>query len=216
MTRTAAVLIIGNEILTGKIQDQNLGYLAAELFQLGVRLRRAVVCADEIETIVSELNALRVAHDVVFTSGGVGPTHDDLTLRCTEAHLRMADVPEGARLLNNAEVPWPTVVVENVYVFPGVPEIFRMKFPVVREHLRGNVRFHSRAVYTHCEEGEVAALLSRLAEAHPEVSIGSYPRFRDPDHRLKVTFDGVDEGAIARALEAFVQALPAEVVVRVE
>jgi molybdenum cofactor synthesis domain-containing protein len=173
LARTAAALIIGNEILTGKVQEQNVAFLAKELFALGVALRRVVVCVDEIDVIVADLDALRTTHDVVFTSGGVGPTHDDVTIaaiakafgrkvvrapemewlirkyyaeRVTDGHLRMADVPEGATLVRSAEMPWPTVQIENVYVLPGVPEIFRAKFPVLRDRLREGAPFVSRAV----------------------------------------------------------------------
>jgi molybdenum cofactor synthesis domain-containing protein len=242
MARTAAALIIGNELLTGKVQDQNLHFLARELFALGVSLRRVIVCPDEMDTIVADLDALRRTHDYVFTSGGIGPTHDDITVeavartfgrqvgrspevetmirkfygdRVTEAHLRLADVPEGAQLIRNASVPWPTVLIENVYVMPGVPEIFQLKFAVLRESLATDQPFVSDAVYTQCDEGELAALLQRLTREHPDVTIGSYPRWRDPDYRVKLTFDGTDPEAVHRATDALVESLPADKVVRV-
>jgi molybdopterin-biosynthesis enzyme MoeA-like protein len=243
MPRTAAALIIGNEILTGKIQESNLGYLGQELFKLGIVLARAVVCRDDVDVIVSDLNTLRANHDMVFTSGGVGPTHDDVTLPAvakafgrglvrapeierlirdyhgasvTPDHLRMADVPEGARLIANAEVPWPTVAIDNVYIFPGVPEIFRMKFPVLRAHLNQGARFYSRAVFTQCDEGEIAAGLTRVANRYADLFIGSYPRFRGQDYRLKVTVDGSDEARVARALDELVAQLPGDKIVRIE
>jgi len=242
-TRTAAALIIGNELLTGKIQEGNLAFLGQELFKLGIALRRVVMCTDDVDVIVRDLDALRSAHDFVFTSGGVGPTHDDVTLiavakafgrtltraepferlirdyhgaRATPDHLRMADVPEGARLLATEQVRWPTIVVENVYVFPGVPEIFRMKFPVVRDELAHGARFFSRAVFTRCDEGEIAAPLAAVAARYPETFVGSYPRFRDPDHSLKLTVDGADEQLVARALDEIIAFLPADKIVRVE
>ncbi len=243
MARTAAALIIGNELLTGKIQEGNLGYLGQELFKLGIVLARAVFCRDEIDVIAEDLNRLRATHDMVFTSGGVGPTHDDVTLpaiakafgtrlvraaeietlirdyhgaRVTEDHLRMADVPEGARLLASAEIPWPTVAIENVYVFPGVPEIFRMKFPVLRVHLDQGSGFHSRAVFTLCDEGEIASELTAVALRHPDLLIGSYPRFRDQEYRLKVTVDGADAAQVTRALGEVAAFIPAEKLVRIE
>ncbi|MFW6067407.1 MAG: competence/damage-inducible protein A [Myxococcota bacterium] len=242
MPKTAAALIIGNEILTGKIQEENVAFLARELFGLGVVLRRVVVCPDEMDVIVRDLDALRAEHDVVITSGGVGPTHDDITIdavarafgrsvvrsaeveslirghygdRVTAGHLRMANMPEGAQLIRNAELPWPTIHIGNVYVLPGVPAIFRRKFEAIRPHLRGEIPFVSRAVYTLCDEGEVAALLQRLAVEHPEVTIGSYPRFRDPEYRVKITFDARDATAVQAAADALVDALDPEKVVRV-
>ena len=242
-TRTAAALIIGNELLTGKIQEGNLAFLGQELFRLGIALRRVVMCTDEVDVIVRDLDALRSTHDIVFTSGGVGPTHDDVTLlavakafgrqlvraepferlirdyhgaRATADHLRMADVPEGARLLANEQVRWPTIVVDNVYVFPGVPEIFRMKFPVVRDELAQGARFFSRAVFTRCDEGEIAASLAAVAARYPDTFVGSYPRFRDPDHSLKLTVDGSDEQLVSRALDEIIAFLPPDKIVRVE
>jgi molybdenum cofactor synthesis domain-containing protein len=235
MTRTAAALVIGNEILTGKIQESNVAFLAKELFALGVRLRRVVVCPDEVSVIAADLTALREAHDVVFTSGGVGPTHDDVTIeavaqaldrevvrsaelerlvrgyfgaRTTEEHLRMADVPAGAELIRSGEMPWPTVAVENVYVFPGVPEIFRAKFPVIRDRLRTDAPFVSRAVYAHADEFELAPLLDAVAAAHPAVAIGSYLRWGKADYRVKLTIDGSDRSAVDQAVEALLAGLP--------
>ncbi|HEY8429710.1 MAG TPA: molybdopterin-binding protein [Sandaracinaceae bacterium] len=243
MARTAAALIIGNEILTGKTREANVQLLARELFRLGIALRRVIVCPDEIETIADDLNALRAAHDLVFTSGGVGPTHDDVTLpavarafgrplerspviealirahwgeRVTEGHLRMADVPAGAELVATDDVPWPVICVDNVCVLPGVPEIFEIKLMMLRERIGADVPFVSRALYTMCDEGEIAALLEEVARAHPSVDIGSYPRFRDPTYRVKLTFDGKSREAVDAALEACRAALPAEAIVRIE
>ncbi|MCA9529020.1 MAG: competence/damage-inducible protein A [Myxococcales bacterium] len=240
---TAAALIIGNEILTGKIDDTNTRYLARELFRLGVELRRVIVCPDDLDTIAADLNALRAAHDYVFTSGGVGPTHDDITIdgvalafgrpvvrseevaaiiahyygdRLTEEHLRMANMPEGAQLIRNAEVPWPTVVIENVYVLPGVPEIFKMKFRALEERFRTDAPFVSHAVYTLCDEGTIAARLSELAAQFPNLTIGSYMKWDDADYRVKITFDGRDADAVHAAADALVGSLPEEIVVRRE
>ncbi|MFW5877239.1 MAG: competence/damage-inducible protein A [Myxococcota bacterium] len=242
MPKTAAALIIGNEILTGKVQEQNVAFLAGELFGLGVVLRRVIVCPDEMDDIVADLNELRRGHDVVITSGGVGPTHDDITIdavarafgrdvvrsaevealirhhygdRVTAGHLRMANMPEGAQLVRSAEVPWPTIHLDNVYVLPGVPAIFRHKFDAIRPRLEGERPFVSRAVYTLCDEGEVAALLQRLTVEHPGVAIGSYPRFRDPEYRVKITFDGRDRTTVDAAADALVAALDPDKLVRV-
>lgn len=243
MARTAAALIIGNEILTGKVREANVQPLARELFRAGIALRRVIVCPDDVEVIARDLTTLRTTHDLVFTSGGVGPTHDDVTLpavarsfgrkvvrspiieelirgywgaRVTEGHLRMADVPEGAELLSTRDVPWPIVCIENVSVLPGVPEIFERKLVVLRERIGSDVPFVSRALYTLCDEGEIAALLEDVVRAHPGVEVGSYPRWSDPSYRVKLTFDGRDPAAVDAALEACRAALAPELVVRVE
>jgi molybdenum cofactor synthesis domain-containing protein len=244
MARTAAALIIGNEILTGKIQETNMRELATELFALGISLERVVICRDDVDTIAADLDHLRRTHDLVFTTGGVGPTHDDVTHRavaksfgrrvtrspelealirgalgerCTEGHLLMADLPEGATLMSSKEVRWPTVVLENVFVLPGLPKVFRLKLPGLREHLRGReAPFLSRAVYTTCDEGELAQPMAEVAARHTDVSIGSYPVTDRVDYRVKLTIDGTDRGSIDRAESALRAFIPRDKLVELE
>jgi molybdenum cofactor synthesis domain-containing protein len=240
--RTAAALVIGNEILSGKVADANVAYLARELRDLGVSLERVVVVPDDVETIATDLRALSAAYDVVFTSGGVGPTHDDVTIeavakafgrrvvrapefealirelygsRLTEAHLKMADVPEGAELVSNEQVRWPTVLVQNVYIFPGIPEIFRAKFPVLRERFR-QTPWHLRMVFTVLDEGVLKVPLDEIVARFPTVQLGSYPRLSDPEYHVKITLEAKDRAAVDAATEALVAALPPEGIVRVE
>jgi molybdenum cofactor synthesis domain-containing protein len=231
IVRTAAALLIGNELLSGKTVEANLNALAKTLRSLGIRLSRVVMVEDERDVIAREVAELSQSFDLVVTSGGVGPTHDDVTLesvaqafgtratvhptleqllrdtyeeRFTEGHLRMALVPDGANLVKSDEVHWPTVVMRNVWVFPGVPEIFRMKLTVLRENLRGPVEFHSRSVYTQLEEGDLKPLLDELVVRFPQVEIGSYPKWFDTRYKTKVTFDAHTENeseAASLALE---------------
>ena len=242
-SKSAAALVVGNELLSGKVQDENVVALARTLRALGIRLRRVVMVLDDVDTIAEEVRRLSKEHDVVFTSGGVGPTHDDLTVegvarafgrrvvmnptmeamlrahyreRCTEGHLHMALVPEGAELAVSREVTWPTIIVENVWLLPGVPEIFRMKLGVVRERLAGGIPFVSRAVFTMMDEGHLKPLLDAVVAAHPEVEVGSYPRWADPSYRTKLTFDARDADLVAAALDAFLKLLPAGEPQRVE
>ena len=232
---TAAALLIGNELLSGKIRDENLFDLARTLRSIGVRLERVLMVEDDREIIAREVRQLSDAFDVVFTSGGVGPTHDDLTLesvadafgvkalfddqleallrrsygdRFREGHRRMALVPEGAELVATGEVPWPTVVMRNVWVLPGVPQVFRMKLLAVRERLQGSHTFISRSVFTRMDEGHLKPLLDEIVAAHPEVDVGSYPRWGHPDYRTKLTFDGATQASVDAALDAFVALLP--------
>jgi molybdenum cofactor synthesis domain-containing protein len=244
MAKTAAALIIGNEILTGKVAEQNVYVLAKELFGLGVELRRIVVCPDEIDTIAHDLRQLKDQHDIVVTSGGVGPTHDDVTIkavakafdqkvvraiqyehllrdyygeRLTEMHLRMADVPEGARLLATPEMRWPTVAVDNVYVLPGVPQIFRAKVAILREELKGLGTFYSRAMYVGLDEPTLAPLLDEVSAAHAEVNIGSYLHWGDDaDYRTKLTVDGRSAELVESCFDALVAGIPKDRLVRVE
>src|SRR5262245_49765860 len=158
MAKTAAIVLIGNEILSGKVVDANAAYLCRELRALGVDVKRIAVIPDEIDVIAAEIAAASRGYDVVFTSGGVGPTHDDVTIEgvaravgvpvirhprlvallqdfyrdrgteLTDARLKMAEVPEGAELVEDETLRFPGVAVRNIYILPGVPEIFRQKF----------------------------------------------------------------------------------------
>lgn len=234
IAESAAAVLIGNELLSGKVHEANLVELARTLRALGIALRRVVMIPDELDLIAREVAEFSRSHDVVFTSGGVGPTHDDLTLeavakafgvearldeamaqmlrsaygeRCTEHHLRMALVPEGACLATTSEEKWPTVVMGNVWVLPGVPQIFRSKLSVVRAWVRGPQAFRSRAVLTRLDEGALKPLLDQVVEAHPAVEVGSYPKWFDAAYKTKITFDSRDAQAVDAALDAFLALL---------
>jgi molybdenum cofactor synthesis domain-containing protein len=233
--RTAAMLVIGNEILTGKVAEANLAVLARSLRRLGIALRRVVMVLDDVETIAQEVHALSAAHDWLFTSGGVGPTHDDVTVEgvarafgvmvvtspemkamleahyrdhLTEGHLRMALIPEGAALETTEEIRWPTIRIQNTWVMPGVPEVFQMKIPVIEARVGCGAPFVSHAVYTRMDEGDLKPLLDAVVAAFPEVEVGSYPKWSDPTYRTKLTFDGLDEALVLRARDAFIASLP--------
>ena len=233
--KTAAFLLIGNELLSGKIEEANLVVLARALRSLGVELRRTVMVQDHLETIAREVRELSASHDWLFTSGGVGPTHDDVTIeavahafgvpvvtdelmrsmllahykeRCTDGHLRMALVPEGAILETTDEIRWPTIRFRNTWLMPGVPEVFRMKIPVLIERIGRSFPFISSAVYTQMEEGDLKPLLDQVVAAFPDIDVGSYPKWFDPTYKTKITFDGRDGDRVHAARERFVATLP--------
>jgi molybdenum cofactor synthesis domain-containing protein len=241
MPKTAGIILIGNEILSGKIQDANAAYLCRELRALGVDVRRISVIPDEIQLIAEEVATFSREFDVVFTSGGVGPTHDDVTIegvaramtvpvvrhpallellerhyrgRVTEAALRMAEIPEGAELVGGETVRFPTVMMRNVYVLPGVPEIFRAKFEALRERFR-DAPIHLRNVFVSIGEGTLADYLNRLLVAFPLLQLGSYPEFSNPEYKVKVTLESRDRGYVEQALADFLARLPADVVVKI-
>ncbi len=241
--KTAAALIIGNELLSGKVEEANLGVLARTLRELGIQLRRVVMVLDDVDEIAREVRALASSHDWLFTSGGVGPTHDDLTIdgvakafdvpvvaspemeqmlrkhygdRCTEGHLRMALIPKGAALETTEAVPWPTVRFRNTWLMPGIPEVFRMKIPVLIERIGRDRAFVSCAVYTGMDEGDLKTLLDRVVAAFPDVAVGSYPKWLGASYRTKLTFDGRDEARVKAARDSFVATLPAGEPLRVE
>jgi molybdenum cofactor synthesis domain-containing protein len=242
-SRRAAALIIGNELLSGKIADKNLSVLARTLQGIGVRLVRAVTVLDDLDTIAREVRSLSEAHDMLFTSGGVGPTHDDLTIDAiaaafhvtiepsqviedmlrryygddiTDGHLRMARIPKGARLVTTERMPWPTTVMGNVWILPGVPQIFAMKMPVVTAELGGGEAFVSLRVFTKLDEGRLKPLLDQVVAEHETVEVGSYPQWDEPRYRTKITFDGSDARAVEQARDAFAALVPAAQLVDIE
>lgn len=238
MTRTAATLLIGNEILTGKVEECNLRPLAKLFFRLGVELQRVVTCQDKVEVIASDLTTLSAGHDYVVTSGGVGPTHDDVTIegvahafdtrvvrseelegrirrlvgdRLNNSHLRMADIPEGARVVEGDENDWPIVQMANVYILPGLPGIFRAKLPALQQAIGATRPFISHAVYTTLHETDIATTLRTLEEAHVTVDIGSYPVLAQK-YRVRITFDSKHQEAIDQAVADLLKAVPKEAI----
>jgi molybdenum cofactor synthesis domain-containing protein len=241
MPKTAGIILIGNEILSGKIADANAAYLCRELRALGVDVRRITVIPDEVQLIAEVVAEFSRDFDVVFTSGGVGPTHDDVTLEgvaramtvpvvrdpvladliqrysrgpVTEAALRMADIPDGAELVGGESVRFPTVLMRNVYVLPGVPEIFRAKFDALRERFRDQP-IHLKNVFVSIGEGTLADYLNHLLADFPLLQLGSYPEFSNPEYKVKVTLESRDRGYVEQALADFLARLPAEVVVKI-
>ena len=243
MAKSAGIILIGNEILSGKIVDANASYLCRELRVLGVEVRRITVIPDEVDLIATEVAAHSAAFDVVFTSGGVGPTHDDVTMegvaravgasvvrdprlvqvlegfhkggQLNEARLKMAEVPEGAELVSGADLIFPAVVIRNIHVLPGVPEIFRRKFEALKERFR-DAPFHLCSVFINMAEGTLADHLNALLVRHPELMLGSYPEFFNAEYKVKVTLESKDRAYVERAVEDFLGCLPALAVVRVE
>jgi molybdenum cofactor synthesis domain-containing protein len=241
MPKTAGILLIGNEILSGKIADANAAYLCRELRGLGVEVRRISVVPDEVDLIAREVAAQSRDYDVVFTSGGVGPTHDDVTIegvaramavavvrhptltgllagwygdRLNEAHLKMAETPEGAELVGGEPVRFPTILVRNVYVLPGVPEIFRQKFDAIRERFRDQPIF-LKNVFVRIGEGTLADYLNKLLADFPSLLLGSYPEFSNPEYKVKVTLESRDRARLEDALAEFLRRLPAGALVKV-
>lgn len=239
---TAAILVIGDEILSGKTEDQNARLLISELRHLGVALKRILIIPDEVDEVAAAVRDLSSRYDHVFTSGGVGPTHDDVTIvgiarafgvpitrhqelerriknffgeDADESRLRMADVPEGSELVDSPELRWPMLACKNVYILPGVPEHFRRKFMAIRERFRVDP-FFARAIYTLEDEFDLAANLRAVADAHPRVAIGSYPSFSSMDYRVKLTLESKDSDALEAALKALIEMLNQEKFVRSE
>jgi molybdenum cofactor synthesis domain-containing protein len=224
---TAGVVIIGNEILSGRTQDENLAFLARGLNTVGVRLREARVIPDDAAVIAATVNELRGKFDYVFTTGGIGPTHDDITAQSiadafgvplvlhpeakrllethyqpgelNEARLRMARVPEGAVLLLNPISRAPGFRIGNVFVLPGVPSIMQAIFDELKHRLKGGVPVLARSLSCQLGEGTLAADLARLQARYPDIEIGSYPYFRRGDFGVTLVLRGTERARLEQA-----------------
>jgi len=228
-TVTAAVAIIGNEVLSGRTQDTNLRDIATTIGGWGIRVVEARVIPDIEETIVTVVNELRARHDYVFTTGGIGPTHDDITAVCIAkafgvklvehpdiaaiirrreappdvmtARLRMALVPEGAGLIDNPTGGPQGFFIGNVYVLAGIPTVMRAMLGSLATALRGGPVVHSRSVSAYVGESAIAKSLSQIQTEHPDVELGSYPFTREGRYGTVLVSRGTDE----RQLEAVVE-----------
>lgn len=239
---TCAMMVVGNEVLSGKTQDSNSYFASRRLREIGVALRRIAVIPDEIPVIAEEVGYCAPRFDVVLTSGGVGPTHDDVTLdgvamafgrklemhpelerlirthfadRLTPAALKMAAVPEGAVLNSSGDLRFPTIQVENVYVLPGIPQIFEAKLTALLGRFATDPYF-MRTIYTSAGEGAIAEFLNDCLARYPELLLGSYPKIGDAQYRVKLTLESKDRDYLDRAFAHLMSLLPGEVVVRTE
>ena len=228
---TACVIVIGNEILSGRTQDANVAFLARALNEQGIRLLEVRIIPDVPDTIVDTVNAVRERFDYVFTTGGIGPTHDDITAECVArafgvelvldeearsrldaayrsrgqalnaARLRMAHVPRGATLIDNPLSAAPGFQIGNVFVLAGVPSVAQAMFGALRDRLEGGEVVHSRSVSCRLAEGQIAAPLGEIQASFPNVEIGSYPAWTDQRPQVAIVLRGTDESTLARATE---------------
>ena len=240
MAKTAGIVIIGNEILSGKVQDINAAYLLRELRVLGVDVKKVSVIPDEIDVIAMEVLTFSRQFDIVFTSGGVGPTHDDVTMEgiakafgrqvirhpelehllrsryggeLNEARLKLTEVPEGADLVREDGLWLPAVTVENVFIFPGIPDLLRQKFESIKERFREQPYF-LRRVYVKEGEGNIAACLYDLLREFPDLLLGSYPDIHNASYKVMLTLESKDERYVHSALERLLTLLPPDSVYR--
>ena len=235
---TAALLVIGDEILSGRTQDKNIAQVAAWLGVQGIRLREVRVVADDMDQIGAAVNALGVAHDYLFTTGGIGPTHDDITVDAVaaalgvavevhpearailegyyaprgglnEARLRMARVPAGAELIPNRYTGAPGIRVDNVFLMAGVPQITAGMLDALTGTLEGGLPVLTATVGSWVQESAVATLLAETERAHPGVQIGSYPFWRENRPGANFVIRSVDAGVLADCTRVLSDALVA-------
>jgi len=230
-TVSAAMLAIGDELLSGRTRDKNVGHLATALTLQGIDLKEVRIVSDDEDDIVAAVNALRERYDYVFTSGGIGPTHDDITadaiasafaieidhdpraiailepfyrerdLEFTAARMRMARIPTGAELITNKVSMAPGFIVDNVHVMAGVPSIFQAMLEEVLPTLEGGVKMLSQSVECAFGEGTIGDRLGEIQKSHPETSIGSYPRFDGKVYSTQIVVRSRSQEKITDAVE---------------
>jgi molybdenum cofactor synthesis domain-containing protein len=226
---TACLLVIGNEVLSGRTQDANIRFLATGLGELGIPLREVRVIPDVAQTIIDTVNEVRAKFDYVFTTGGIGPTHDDITSECVaaafgvpwephpaawarmnrtyregdfnSARQRMATMPRGATLIDNALSVAPGFQIGNVYVMAGVPRVMQSMFEWLAPRLQGGPKIESRAVYAiGLPEGVIAEGLGAVQARYPQIDLGSYPFYRPNGNGVALVAKGADVAAAEAAI----------------
>ena len=237
---TAAMVVIGDEILSGRTKDKNIGFVAEYLTNLGIDLMEVRIVADDQNAIVEAVNAVRAKYTYVFTSGGIGPTHDDITaesisaafgvpcthhpqamqdmaayyekrgMEFTESRKRMARTPEGADLIENPISRAPGIRMGNVHIMAGVPKIMQAMMDAIAPTLKGGKKIISKAVDCPFGEGKIGGPLALVQEQHSDTMIGSYPRYEDGNYSTQIVIRGRNEDTVNAAL-ADVQALVASI-----
>lgn len=235
---TAAMLVIGDEILSGRTRDANMHHLAGRLTEAGIDLKEVRIVSDDRDAIIAAVTALSQAYDAVFTSGGIGPTHDDITADCiaaafgaeigvredarqllqdhydrqgmefNEARMRMARIPDGATLIDNPVSAAPGFIMGNVHVMAGVPSVFQAMLASVLPGLTGGEPLTSVSVRIDRGEGDIAGPLAKLAGDHPEVSFGSYPFIRDGLYGANIVIRGAPAANVEAAADALCAIFP--------
>ena len=228
-TIRAALIIIGDEILSGRTQDKNIGFLAERLTTRGINLHQVRIIPDEEGEIIEAVNTMRTKYDYVFTTGGIGPTHDDITAAAvakafgrkiqrhtgamkalkkhystddfTETRKKMADMPRDVELIDNPVSGAPGFIIENVYVMAGVPDIMQGMFDGIKDTLTGGKPLKQKTISCNIREGDMAPHLNQIQNSHDQVTIGSYPFFHDGNVGVSVVLRGQNEIQLQRAVK---------------
>jgi molybdenum cofactor synthesis domain-containing protein len=242
MEKTAAILIIGNEILSGKVADENSPYLSRELHSLGVDVQRLAVLPDAVDVIAEQIRVWIGQHHLIFTCGGVGPTHDDVTIAgiakglgkkvirdprlltliqelypppVNEAMLKLSEIPEGAELIMAKGLRYPVVAVSSIYIFPGIPELLQKKFSLIKERFR-STPFCLKKIFVRSHELEIAHHLATVNMLYPSLELGSYPALRNPEYQVMLTLETKDPASLDQAFLYLLNLLPKDTIVKIE
>lgn len=240
MGKTAGIIIIGDEILSGKVQDYNSFFMAQELWSHGIQLHRITIIPDSVDEIAEAVKAFSRKFDFVFTSGGIGPTHDDVTIEgiskafkvkpvisddlkeiltkkqgnLTPEQVKMAEVPEGAELISDGTLTFPLIKFRNVFIFPGIPQLLRKKFLAI-ETLFNEPLISLKKVYLNESESRVAPVLNRIVKIYGNVKIGSYPIIDSDEYSVMVTLESLDQSILEEALKELLSGISREKIIRV-
>jgi molybdenum cofactor synthesis domain-containing protein len=241
MSKTAGIIIIGDEILSGKIQDDNSFFMARELWSHGIRLCRISVIPDAVDVIAEEVRDFSEKFDYVFTSGGIGPTHDDVTIEgiskaygtkpvidptlrdllqkkqghLTPEQLKMAEVPDGSELVDDGTLSFPLIKFRNIFIFPGIPPLLRRKFFAIEKSFR-EPAIHLKKIYLNESESLVAPVLNETVKRYENVKIGSYPAIEQREYSVMITLESLHVESLNLAAEDLLRRIPAGKLVRVE
>ncbi len=240
--KNAILIIIGNEVLSGKTVDKNGVFLTRELRALGVEVQRVVIIPDDIDLIAEEIRTSRGRFDLIFTCGGIGPTHDDVTLagialglgkalirhpkliEMIEQHYppddlaaqgRLAEVPEGTELIFSEGIRFPVLCFESIYIFPGIPELLVSKFEAIKERFRDRP-FYLTKIYLAEKEYVIAETLRDVLKDYPDLLLGSYPKLHHPEHSLMLTLESKDRAYLEAAGENLIGRIPKEKIVKID
>ncbi|MBF0563803.1 MAG: competence/damage-inducible protein A [Nitrospirae bacterium] len=239
---TAGIIIIGEEILSGKVDECNSGFIAKRLRAKGVKVKRISVIPDDIDDIAYETKLFSDKFDFVFTSGGLGPTHDDVTIdgiargfgvrvvvddylreildrrygdRVTPERLKMAQVPEGANIIVNKEIEFPLIQFKNLFIFPGIPKYLKDKLLSIEE-LFNEPPILLKRVYVNEIESEIAPFLNEVVRNHGNVEIGSYPIMDNSDYRVILTFESISKDSLDSAVREMTESAFKNRIIRVD
>jgi molybdenum cofactor synthesis domain-containing protein len=227
------IIVIGNEVLSGKVSDINSNWLIGQFHELGASVQKVSIIPDDVQVIAAEIQLFSETFEVVMTTGGVGPTHDDVTFAAVAmafnrplehstklesiiqeqlpsasatGYLRMANLPAGTDLIFTPGLPFPVTKVANVYVMPGEPTVLRKKFLAIRETFRREP-FVVKRIFLHIDEGEIAHQLDQLQSDYPQVEIGSYPVYENADYKVQITFEAKNGAEVLEAFEVFAKTI---------
>lgn len=239
MPKTAGIIIIGDEILSGKTKDDNSFFMAQQLWAHGIYLRRICVVPDSVEDIAETIRDFSEKFDYVFTSGGIGPTHDDVTIEgiskafgvspvidktlrefleakqgeLTPEQLKMAEVPEGSELITDRTIGFPLIKFKNIFIFPGIPQLLRKKFFVI-EKFFNEPRIYLKKIFINEPESKIAPLLNEIVKKYKNVKVGSYPEMDNDAYTVKITLESSDKFCLKKAVESLLGKIPKEKIVK--